>query len=228
MIKIIDSPRVNRNAMLANVASVGGLLLLMASVALPMFYPSLSTLSLVLMALGLGSAMVGIYFANRWVRKPRPEEQIDVSLKGLGDSYAICHFPRLPIDHILVTPTGILVLETIAYQGMFVFQDGKWKENMTMGRAIRYVVEEHLGDPSRTVESAILFLKEKLALENLGGVPVRGLVLFTHPAAILDLKNPPIPVCRIDKLRKHVDVPGAKLDPGTIQRIVSYLESVTK
>lgn len=227
MIKIIDTPRVNRYAMLANVASVGGLLILMASVALPMFYQNLASLSAVLMIVGLGCAMVGIYFANRWVRRPRPEDQIHQALKGLGDSYAVCHYPRLPIDHLLVTPAGIIVFETIAYQGMFVFRDGKWKENMTIGRAIRYIVEEHLGDPVRTVESEVAFLQNRLQQENLGEVPIRGLVLFTHPAAVLDVKNPPIPVCRIDKLRKHVDSPGAKLPSETWQRVVKFCETVT-
>ena len=164
----------------------------------------------VLMVIGLGSAMVGIYFANRWVRKPRPEEQIDRALKGLGDTYAVCHYPKLPVDHILVTPTAIIVMETIAYQGMFVYKEGKWKENMTIGRAIRYIVEEHLGDPTRTVLSEVDYLKEKLKQEGLPEISVRGLVLFTHPAAIVEVKNPPVPVCRIDKLRKTIDHPGSK------------------
>ncbi len=227
MIRLIDSNRINRYALLSNVASVGGLLLLMASVALPMFYPALASISIALMAIGLGSAMVGIYFANRWVRKPRPEEQIDRAMKGLGDTYAICHYPKLPIDHILVTPTAIIVMETIAYQGMFIYKDNKWKENMTIGRAIRYIVEEHLGDPTRTVLSEVDYLKEKLKQEGLPEVPIRGLVLFTHPAAIVEAKNPPVPVCRIDKLRKAIEYPGAKISPEVIAQIVHYFEGQT-
>ncbi len=227
MIRLIDSNRINRYALLSNVASVGGLLLLMASVALPMFYPSLASISIVLMASGLGSAMVGIYFANRWVRKPRPEEQIDRALKGLGDTYAVCHYPKLPVDHILVTPTAIIVMETIAYQGMFVYKEGKWKENMTIGRAIRYIVEEHLGDPTRTVLSEVDYLKEKLKQEGLPEISVRGLVLFTHPAAIVDVKNPPVPVCRIDKLRKTIDIPGARISPESMDQLVLYFEAKT-
>ena len=40
--------------------------------------------------------MVGIYFANRWVRKPRPEESLDKALKSFDDHYRIYHYPYRP------------------------------------------------------------------------------------------------------------------------------------
>ena len=39
MRQVIDLERVNRNAMLANIASIGGLFTLLASVLLPLFLP---------------------------------------------------------------------------------------------------------------------------------------------------------------------------------------------
>ena len=42
MNKIIDIPRINRYALFSNVASVGGLLLLLASVVLPLFIVKLA------------------------------------------------------------------------------------------------------------------------------------------------------------------------------------------
>ena len=41
MRQIIDQERVNRNAMLSNIASIGGLFTLLASVLLPLFLPNL-------------------------------------------------------------------------------------------------------------------------------------------------------------------------------------------
>jgi hypothetical protein len=227
MIKVIDTPRLNRNALIANVASVGGLLLLLASVAVPMFVASLAPYSLVTMVIGMGAAMVGIYFANRWVRKPRPEEQIDAALKGLGDTYVICHYPHLPIDHILLTPYGILIIETIAYAGLFTYRDGKWKEGMTIGRAIRYIVEEHLGNPTSMAASEIDLLKSKLDKEGLFSVPVKAVVLFSHPGAQLDVKNPSLPVCRIDKLKKQTEMTGAKLTPDVFEQVKEFLKKHT-
>lgn len=227
MIKVMDTPRINRYALLANAASVGGLLLLLASVALPMFVVSLAPFSLAMMVIGMGVAMVGIYFANRWVRKPRPEVQIETALKGLGDTYVLFHYPRLPIDHILLTPYGVLVIETISYAGFFTYRDGKWKEGMTLGRAMRYIVEEHLGDPGNMAASEVQLLHEKFIGAGVPLVPVKAVILFSHPAAQLDIKNPPLPVCKTEKLRKHAEMSGAKLTPEEFKIIQEYLENLT-
>ena len=48
MKQIIDQERVNRNAMVSNIASIGGLFTLLASVLLPLFLPTLSTFSAIL------------------------------------------------------------------------------------------------------------------------------------------------------------------------------------
>lgn len=227
MNKIIDIPRINRYSLLANVASIGGLLLLLASVVLPLFVAKLASLSLVTMVIGMGFAMVGIYFANRWVRKPRPEEQMEKALKGLGDTYTIFHYPRLPIDHILLTPFGILIIETIAYAGLFTYRNEKWKEAMTLGRAFRYVVEEHLGDPTKMVASEAQMLREKLIQAGIPNIPIKTVVLFSHPAAQLEAKNPPTPVCKADKLRKYAEMSGAKLTATDYSSVKEWLEKQT-
>ena len=163
MRQVIDLERVNRNAMLANIASIGGLFTLLASVLLPLFLPKTATLSAILMIVGLGVSMVGIYFANRWVRKPRPEATLEKVLKGLGDGFVLFHYPHLPADHILLTPAGVTVLETVNLDGVYTYLNGKWKESMTIGRALRYIVEEHLGDPTQSASDSAEFLQRKLA-----------------------------------------------------------------
>lgn len=227
---VINQERINRNALLSNIASVGGLLLLLASVLLPLFVPTLATLSAILLVIGLGTAMVGIYFANRWVRKPRPEERLNQELKGLGDTYTLYHYPRLPIDHILLTPTGIFVIETVSLGGVFRYMDGKWKESMTIGRALRYIVEEHLGDPTRAAQSGVDYLKRLLTSRtaDFAGVSVKPVVVFTHPAAHIEAKGSPVSVCLADKLRKQVNSPGPKINEGIYTELQEFLESVTQ
>ncbi len=227
MIKVIDTTRINRYALTANAASIGGLLLLLASVVLPLFFQSMATLSLILMIAGMGIAMVGIYYANRWVRKPRPEEQIEKALKGLSDGFILFHYPRMPIDHMLLTPTGVLIIETISYASLFTYRDGKWKEGMTLGRAFRYIVEEHLGDPGKMVTSEAELLREKFIQNGCPHVPIKKVILFSHPNAKLDIKDPPLPVCKVDKLRKHAEIPGAKISPEEYEKVRTYLESQT-
>lgn len=230
MKQVIDRDRINRNAMLSNIGSIGGLFILLASVLLPVFLPGTATISVILMIIGLGLSMVGIYYANRWVRKPRPEDRLEKVLKGLDDKYVLFHYPHLPADHILLTPAGVIVLETINIEGMYTYLDGKWKESMTIGRALRYIVEEHLGDPTRAAGDSAKFIKGKLnEFTDLSApIPVKAVVVFTHPATRLDIKNPPIPACMAEKLRKQVEAGSVKIPQQDYDRAEAYLESVTR
>ncbi len=227
---VIDQDRINRNAFFSNAASVGGMLLLLASVVLPLFLPGLATVSSILLIIGLGTAMVGIYFANRWVRKPRPEDRLNQELKSLGETYTIFHYPRLPVDHVLLTPSGVFVLETVSLAGAFRYQDGKWKESMTMGRALRYIVEEHLGDPTRAAQSGAEHLHQLLCSrsEDFNAVPVKPIVVFTHPAAVVEAKGSPVPVVLANKLRKQVTGTSVKLKEDVYMGVEEFLESLTR
>ena len=123
----IDREKVNARSTLANAASVGGLLLLLASVLAPIFWQSLATLALVLLLVGGVTSMVGIYLANRWVRRPRPEESLDKALNSFDDTYRLYHYPALPCDHVLLTPSGVVGLEVVNLAGRFTYHDGRWR-----------------------------------------------------------------------------------------------------
>jgi hypothetical protein len=225
----IDRQKIDARARWSNIASVGGLLLLMAGIAVPLFLPVLAGLAYASMIVGMGVSMVGIYFANRWVRKPRPEESLDRALKSFDDHYRLYHYPSLPCDHLLLTPTGVVVLETFNLGGNFSYRGNRWKEAMTIGRALRYIVEEHVGDPIaavRQVEKELnrLFRKE---LGSEVAISIKSVVVFTHPAANLDIEESPVPVCKIDKLKKQVTLNAPRLTLEQYEKISSFLESQT-
>jgi hypothetical protein len=226
---IIDQQKIHNHALIANVMSVGGLLILLVSVLMPMFLPGFSNMSFVLMIVGLGVAMVGIYFANRWVRKPRPEEKLDHALKSLNDSCHIYHYPSLICDHVLLTPCALVIIETVGLSGMFSFRKGKWKESMSFGRALRYIVEEHLGDPIRAACASESFLRKQLDIHDIsiGKAPIKPLVVFTHPAVELKVEDASIPVVKVDKLRKHIPTNLARMDEDTFNKLDDYFRRLT-
>ena len=137
---IIDRQKISRRQRLANVASIGGLLILLASVVLPLINAAFTNYATILMVIGLAVAMLGVFYANRWVKKPRPEDRLDETLKSLHDTYRLYHYPALQCDHVLLTPGGVVVFETINLEGKFTYKDGRWKEKITLGRALRYLV----------------------------------------------------------------------------------------
>jgi hypothetical protein len=225
----IDREKVNKRAQLANLASVGGLVILLISVLVPLFIPGTSTISAVLSILGAGVAMVGIYLANRWVRKPRPEESLDRALKAFDEHFHIYHYSSLPCDHLLLTPTGVVALNVVNLAGNFTYRNGHWKEAMTVGRALRYIVEERVDDPVITAQAGTGEL-EACFEKEFGkdfSVPIKVLTVFTHPAALLDIEGSSVPACKIEKLRKQATINGQKLAPEIYEKLSAYLERVT-
>ena len=174
--------------------------------------------------------MVGIYFANRWVRKPRPEDQLNKALKSLNDSFHLYHYPVLPSDHVLLTPSGVVILETVGLGGVFTYKKGKWKEAMTIGRALRWIVEEHLGDPIRAALDAESYLRsefERLEISDTR-IPIKPVVVFIHPVVELDIGGASIPVSKVEKLRKHIPSDTPRLDADLYTRLDDFFISLTK
>jgi hypothetical protein len=224
MKSILDPLKVARRARLANVASLSGLLTLLAATLLPYFVPRTQIVASILLIVGLFTAMVGIYFANRWVRKPRPESVLDSELKSLSNSYRLYHYKHKAIDHLLLTPYGVTVLETVNLEGRFVYRNGRWREYMKLGRALRYVVEEHLGDPIKAALSAQQHLRRELQVKLEGGeeVPLSAVVVFTHPRCVLELEETPIPVVKAEHLKRVIPLKGTKLPEALYRRLQTY------
>ena len=225
----MDREKVNARATLANAASVGGLLLLLASVLAPIFWQSLAPFALVLLLVGGVTSMGGIYLANRWVRRPRPEESLARAFRSFDDNYRLYHYPALPCDHVLLTPSGVVGLEVVNLAGTFTYRHGRWREAMTMGRALRYLVEPRVWDPVVVAEGMSEELRRwiKEHLSSGSAVPVKILTVFTHPSVELEFDNPAVPAYKVDKLRKHIALTGTKMPAKSYEELAAALERVT-
>jgi hypothetical protein len=225
----IDRQKVRRRASIAHTASLGGLLVLLGSVGLTLLRPDLGTLTTATLFAGFAISAIGIYLANRYVKKPRPEEVLDKALKPLSDQHRLYHY--LPdCDHLLLTPGGLVVLETVNLDGVFSFRDGKWRQKMSLSRAFRYVFEERLGDPAARAQGNCQAIREKIGarLAEYAPPPVSALVVFVHPAARLDVSPTPLPVLPPKNLYKHLPKNQPKLPAGQYERIQGILDDALK
>jgi len=228
---VLNKARLARRAQVANLASVGGMVALLAGVIVPLFLPQLGQIApLVVILGGIIISMVGIYQANRWVRKPRPEEQLGKALKGLDDKYVLYHYPAgLPCDHLLLTPGGVVNLETVNLAGQFTYQNKRWSERMTFGRALRSIVEERLGDPTKSALAVQRNLTEQLTALTGEAVAVKPLIIFTHTNVELELEpGGPVPVHTLSKLKKQVSIDGPRLSPAAYEAIAGFFEKAVK
>ncbi|PWH16568.1 MAG: hypothetical protein DDG59_09380 [Anaerolineae bacterium] len=227
MKSILDARKVARRARFANLASLSGLLTLLAATLLPYFIAGSQLIASLLMVIGLFTAMIGIYFANRWVRKPRPEAVLDSELKSLSNSYRLYHYAHKAADHLLLTPFGVTVLETVNLEGRFLYKNGRWKELMRLGRALRYIVEEHLGDPIKAALSSQAYLRREFSQKIEGGeaIPLSAVVVFTHPRCVLEVEETPIPVVKAEHLKRVIPQKGTRLSEALYQRLQAFLEA---
>lgn len=226
MISIADRPKLKSMATFTNVLAVGGFMTLLGSVILPYFKPEFTTVAYGLMGGGIILSVVGIYLANRWVRPPRPEKSLDEALKKFPNSFRLYHYSGLPCRHILLTPFGIVLLHIINWEGVFTYKNGRWKERINLGRAIRYPLEQHLGDPTKTALTVEQAVKEffKNTLSEHDALHFYSMVVFLHPKIRLDVENPTIPVFSIDVLKKKIPAKGEKMPEALYQQIQSTLD----
>jgi len=223
---IIDRARLARRARLSHAASLGGLLAILGSVALTMFRPDLATPGAFLLVAGFAAATIGTAQANRWVKRPRPEEILDQALKGLDDHYRLYHYRQGAPPHLLLTPSDLVVIECRVGEGLYRFDNGRWSQKMTLGKAVRFFVEEPLGDPQREAQRTAQQLAEALRqrLPDDVSVPVRSVVVFTHPAAIVDAEGASIPVFQPKQLRRHAARTARPLSAETYAAVRTLLD----
>lgn len=224
---IIDREKLRRRATASHVASLGGLAIILGAVVLSMSRPDWATLTAILIFAGFAISSVGIFFANRWVKKPRPEDTLSLALKGLADPCRIYHY-LLPAHHVLLTPSGVVVIETVNLEGRFVYRNGKWKQQMTLGRALRFFVEETLGDPTARAQADAQGLSRLLdaRLGDGPAVPVHAVVLFVHPNSEVIADSPPIPVCQPAQLRKRIPAHLPKLPQARFDQVRAALDEM--
>jgi hypothetical protein len=140
------------------------------------------------------------------------------------------HYPSsLPCDHILLSPAGLVALEVVNLNGSFYYRNGRWKEAMTIGRALRYIVEERVDDPVILSEAMVQELNKRIEKEFKGEVvaPIKALTVFTHPAAELEIEGTSIPACKIEKLRKQIATVSEKLTAENYGKLSAFLENLT-
>lgn len=226
MKSILDREALQSRARRSHAASLGGLLAMLASVAVSMWLPVQSTVAVLLLVGGFALAAVGIYAANRWVRKPRPEDVLDHALRGLNDQHRLYHYV-LPQDHVLLDPGGLVVIEVVTLEGLFMYREDRWQQRMPMGRALRFFLEEGLGNPTARAQVEARSLANTVAqkLDGAPAIPVDSVVVFTHPNARLEVQGTPVPACSPERLKKNLPLGLPRLPQATYDRLRAWLDS---
>lgn len=165
----------------------------------------LSYLSLFSLPLGWILSQVGLYFANRLIKKPIVHEAINEGLRKLGKFGKDSHLYHyiFPVSHVVLTPNGIMAL-VAKYQTGKVTADGlQWKQKI--GIFQRLFGQQLLGNPALEAENAVKQIAKwishnvpELAEKEL---PIGAAIVFTANDVELDVKGSDIPAVHHTKLK---------------------------
>jgi hypothetical protein len=163
-------------------------------------------------------------------------------LAGLDDDYYLLNNLKLPgraddIDHIVVGPNGLFALETKHHRGRIFWQDGQWYQSKVSRSGYRQP-ETPIRDPARQLKRNIDYLRSCInstdgALARRTRLWIEGVVVFTHPAARLDLPvaahaTSTFPVLRVEELPAYITehTPRQRHSKAEVRQIVSMLANL--
>ena len=207
---ISNDKLIKRNSRIAQITGLVGMGVLVVSMVLLFKYnqnPTFLNLSWALILAGFILSQVWIYFTNRWGRRPRPDEHLNLALKGLGSNYNLYHY-KTPTSHLLVGPAGIWVLLPRHQRGKIVFEKGRFKQK-NLGFIQGYLKifgQEGIGRPEleavMEVDAVKKFLKKKLGEVEIP--PVQAALIFTDERAFLEIEEAPLPIMPPKKLKEFI------------------------
>ena len=222
---------IRRNAKIGQYTSLAALLILAGGMYVSFIYPNLIYISFLSLTVGFVLSQVGIYFGNRWGRRPRVDERLTAALKGLTKDYTLYHF-LTPVNHLLVGPAGVWIIEAYYQRGNIVYEGNKWKQKgggLLLGY-LKIFAQEGLGRPDLEMKADTDSLTEALKKALGDGQeipPIHAALVFTDPRAEIKADDAPIPTIKIEQLKELIRK-NAKQDPfpaAEIKRITAVLPS---
>jgi hypothetical protein len=197
---------IHRNARIGQITSIVGLLVLAGGMFISFTRPELFSISLVALLVGFGLSQIGIYFGNRWGRRPRPDEVLNAALKGLDGRYSLYHYTTAT-SHLLIGPAGIWVLMPRHQAGKITYDENKKRWRQKGGNLyLKIFAQENLGRPDLEIGSEIhaisSYIEEQLGEEKLPDV--QAALIMTNEKSEVDAENAPAPTMEVRKLKDFI------------------------
>jgi hypothetical protein len=205
---LTNEKNIRRNAKIGQFTSLASLVILAGGMYVSFVYPTLLYVSFLALLVGFILSQVGIYFGNRWGRRPRIDERLTTALKGFTKDYTLYHF-LTPVNHLLVGPAGIWIIEPYYQRGTIAYEGGRWKQKgggLLLGY-LKVFAQEGLGRPDIEVKADIDNLTEAFK-KTLGDgqpiPPINAVMVFTDDRAILQAEGAPTPAMKIEQLKEYL------------------------
>lgn len=227
--EIITNERlIQRNARIGQITSIVGLIVLAGGMFISFTRAELFLISLIALVVGFGLSQIGIYFGNRWGRRPRPDELLDTSLKGLDGRYSIYHYSS-PTAHLLVGPAGVWVLLPRHQAGEITYDESKKRWKQKGGSLyLKLFAQESLGRPDLEIGSEIHAVSSYLQdhLDEEQALDVQAALILTNEKAEVNADNAPAPTLPAKKLKDFIrkTAKGKPISSDLVEEVKQVLE----
>lgn len=161
---------------------------------------------------GLGGLIIRLLSKNaRNNNKGRCGEDAIINvLRRFDDSHFLINDVVLPssrgnVDHVLLTPKGIFVLETKHWEGEIICRGDEWHRRYHKG--FFFTKDFDAGSPSRQVKMNAFNLSkliESRLFYNTFRIWVEGIVVFTNPKVRLKLIESSVAVLQLEDLYDYI------------------------
>jgi len=154
--------------------------------------------------------------------------------RGLPAEFVLVNGLKLPrgagdIDHLVVGPTGVFLIETKTMAGRIVCEpDGTWRRTKVGRAGTEYA--GYIGDPAAQVQRNIFAMRDCLRRRVpslFRGRPlwIEGLVVFPHPRTELAADYSRVPALRLEEAvpRICLHAPQRPLRPDEVEAVVDAL-----
>ncbi|WP_232460987.1 nuclease-related domain-containing protein [Thermococcus radiotolerans] len=106
------------------------------------------------------------------------------------------------VDHVLVSPKGIFVLETKNYSGEYWVNGEVWKTRGYMGRRrVKVKIRSPAVEVQKEVKAVSSFLKRKVGKDY----QLYPLIVLTGDANVHGIKTSEIPILHLEDVPKYID-----------------------
>ena len=202
---ITNEKLVTRNARIGKYSSILALVILAGGMIISFTRQDLFNLSLIALIVGFFLSQMGIYYGNRWGRRPRPDELLGQALKGLDDRFTLFNYTS-PTSHLLLGPAGVWVLIPHHQRGVITYDAQKKRWHQKGGNMyLKMFAQEGLGRPDIEIsaerDAIQKYLNKVLPNETL---EVQAALIFTNDQAEVQVDDAPAPTLHARKLKDFV------------------------
>lgn len=194
---------IRRRSRLGMITSLGGIAILAVGMIVSLNrQEQLLWVSMAALVLGFLAAQLGSYNLRRYGRQPRPDQILEVALKGFDDRYHLYAW-SLPVPYVLLGPQGVYTFVTRDQTGQIAVTGSTWRAKWSLSRVLLFFAQEGLGNPTQEAEAQAARLREWIG-QKLPDITltVKPAIVFIDERAQLQVTEPTVPVLDVKGIKK--------------------------